>query len=189
MAMLLALRLNVHNQRARRRERVFRDRTNPLDLWNDAEMYRKYRFSRLMCIKIIDRLEDQLQHPTRRNHALPPSLQVFIALRFYGHGSVLDDSGAEPHGVSISSACRATTRVTKALCRIQAEHIKWPLTHEEVRQTQQDFMGLRGFPRIVGAIDCTHVRLYGVTLGDNEDVYVNRKGEAIIIIINIYLFP
>ena len=107
-----------------------------------------------MCIKIIDRLEDQLQHPTRRNHTLPPSLQVFIALRLYGHGSVLDDtdSGAEPHGVSISSACRATTRVTKALCRIQAEHIKWPLTHEEVRQTQQDFMGLREFPESLGPL-------------------------------------
>ena len=29
---------------------------------------------------------------------------------------------------------------------------------------------------IVGAIDCTHVRLYGAPMGDDEYVFVNRKG-------------
>ena len=119
--MFEAFRLERVNQRARRRERIFRDRTNPLDLWTDEEMHAKYRFSRLSCLQIIDLLHDQLQHPTRRNHAIPPSLQVFIALRFFGHGSVLDDSGVEPHGVSIASACRVVSRVTKALCKLKSD--------------------------------------------------------------------
>ncbi|KAJ8048988.1 Protein ALP1-like [Holothuria leucospilota] len=168
--------LERENQRARRRERVFRDRTNPLDLWTDQQMYAKYRFSRLACINIIDMLQDELEHRTRRNHALPPSLQVFIALRFFGHGSVTDDSGAEPHGVSIPTACRAVRRVTKALCRRQNQFIKFPTTPEEVQQKQRDFMAIQGFPRVVGAIDGTHIRLTNVALGPTEYVYVNRKG-------------
>ncbi|XP_072039339.1 putative nuclease HARBI1 [Amphiura filiformis] len=138
MAMFLANQLHmVINQRALRRERVFRDRSHPLDKWNDHDMYKKYRFTRLACINIIDLLSDELQHPTERNHALPPSLQVFIALRFYGKGSYLDESGAEPHGVSIPTAQRAVSRVTPLLCRLQNDYIKFPRTAEEVRQKQR----------------------------------------------------
>ena len=176
--------LEGENQRALRRERIFRDRTNPLDQWTDRQMYTKYRFSRLACINIIDLLQEQLQHATGRNHALPPSLQVFIALRFLGHGSLTDDSGAEPHGVSISTACRAVRRVARALCRIQWQFIKFPTTPEEVQHNQRGFMqvGQHGFPRVVGAIDCTHVRLYGVVLGPSEYVYVNRKGKQLMLL-------
>ncbi|XP_072047331.1 LOW QUALITY PROTEIN: putative nuclease HARBI1 [Amphiura filiformis] len=180
MAMFLANQLHmVINQRALRRERVFRDRSHPLDKWNDHDMYKKYRFTRLACINIIDLLSDELQHLTERNHALPPSLQVFIALRFYGKGSYLDESGAEPHGVSIPTAQRAVSSVTPLLCRLQDDYIKFPRTAEEVRQKQRDFMAVRprGFPRVVGAIDCTHARLHGVTLGPDEYVYINRKGK------------
>ena len=169
------------NQRARRRERIFRDRIHPLDQWDDDKMYEKYRFSRLSCINIIDMLSNQLEHPTKRNHALPASLQVFIGLRFFGHGSILDDSGAEPFGVSRSTACRVVRRVAKALCRIQSRIIKWPTTDDEIRERQRDFMAVAGFPRVVGAIDCTHIRLFDVILGNNEFAYVNRKGKVLIL--------
>ena len=180
MAMYMAAGLlERENRRGLRRERVFRDRTNPLDLWTDEEMHQKYRFSRLACIRIIDLLQDQLQHPTRRSHALPPCLQVFIGLRFFGHGSIFDDSGAEPHGVCIATACRAIRRVTKALCRVQSQFIKFPTNFADVQRKQRDFTAVRGFPRVVGAIDGTHVKLHGVILGDDEHVYVNRKGKVV----------
>ena len=179
MAMYMALGLfERRNRRAIRRERIFRDRTNPLDLWTDQQMHAKYRFSRLACLNIIDLLQDQLQHTTSRNHALPPSLQVFIALRFLGHGSLTDDAGAEPHGVSVPTACRAVRRVVRALCRLKSRFIKFPNTPEEVQHNQRSFMAVRGFPHVVGAIDGTHVRLHGVILGPDEYVYVNRKGKV-----------
>ena len=178
--------LERENRRAIRRERVFRDRSNPLDLWTDQQMYSKYRFSRLACLNIIDLLQDQLQHATRRNNALPPSLQVFITLRFLGHGSLTDDSGAEPHGVSVPTACRAVRRVVRALCRLQARFIKYPSTPNEVQRNQRTFMGVRGFPHVVGAIDCTHIRLHGVILGPDEYVYVNRKGKIMAYAFHIF---
>ena len=102
-------------ERARRRERVFRDRTQPLDLYDDVEMLKKYRFTRAGVMEIIDSLGGQLEHPTNRNHAVPPSLQIFVALRFYATGSVLDNSATQ-HGVSLSTASRIVKSVTDVLC-------------------------------------------------------------------------
>ena len=51
------------NHRALRRERLFRDRTNPLDIYDDVEMYKKYRFTRFGCMHLIDLLEARLSHP------------------------------------------------------------------------------------------------------------------------------
>lgn len=100
--------------RGLRRERVFRDRSHPLDMYCDAELQKRYRFSRQGCIFIIDLLEEELRHPTTRSQALPASLQVFLALAFFASGALLTTI-ATMHGVSIASSSRAIRQVTKAL--------------------------------------------------------------------------
>ena len=42
-------------------------------------------------------------------------------------------------------------------------------------QTATKFAGIAGFPRVIGAIDGTHVPIKAPT-GDREPVYCNRKG-------------
>ena len=42
---------------------------------------------------IIDLLDAELSHLTQQNHALPTSLQVFIALRCYASGSFQSVTG------------------------------------------------------------------------------------------------
>ena len=106
------------NERARRRERVFRDRTNPLEIYNDTEMFKKYRFDRAGVVNIIDTLPDQLEHPTNRNKALSPSQQVFVALQFFATGSVLDDSSTI-HVVSRATTSRTISRVSNDLCGLK----------------------------------------------------------------------
>ena len=44
MAVRLVYRFN--NGRALRRERVVRDRTNPLDIYSDSELIERFRFGR-----------------------------------------------------------------------------------------------------------------------------------------------
>ena len=114
----MAALLRLHALRGMRRERVFRDRTHPFDLYNDKEMYKKYRFDRDGVRQIIDILQDVLQQQTERNHALTPTQQVFVALRFYATGSVLDSS-ATIHGVSRPTTSRVIRRVSLALCEIK----------------------------------------------------------------------
>ena len=57
--------------RAMRRERIFRDRSNPLDAMSDEELISKYRPNRECIFNLVEELNDDLKSPTRRNYALP----------------------------------------------------------------------------------------------------------------------
>ena len=107
---------------ALRRERVFRDRLHPLDAYDDKQIRKLYRFTRGGCIEIINKLAPVLQHPTNRNMALPPSLQVFVALRYFASGSLLDDTSFV-HGIHSSTASRTVQRVSQALFDMRNEVI------------------------------------------------------------------
>ena len=69
-------------RRAVRRERVFRDRSNPLDSFNDAELVKRCRFSRVGIMHIMDIVALDIQHETIMNFALIPYRQVLIALQY-----------------------------------------------------------------------------------------------------------
>ena len=99
--------------RALRRERVFRDRSNPLAMYNDEELYKRYRFTRRGCMYLINLLQPLLEHPTQRSRAIPPALQVFVALAFFASGALLT-TVATMHGLSIASVSRVIRQVTKA---------------------------------------------------------------------------
>eukprot|EP00057_Strongylocentrotus_purpuratus_P015455 XP_011669929.1 PREDICTED: putative nuclease HARBI1 [Strongylocentrotus purpuratus] len=160
--------------RALRRERVFRDRTNPLDAYCDTELRKRYRFSRRGCIYLIHLLRIDLEHPTGRSRALPASLQIFLALAFFASGALLTTVGTM-HGISIASTSRAIRRVTKALFRRRNQFIKFPKSERDVLHIQEQFFAVAGFPKVVGVIDCTHVHLHGSKLKPIEHLYVNRK--------------
>ena len=74
-------------------------------------------------INIINLSHEDLQHPTRKNHALPPSLQVFVALRFSLHWMTAEQS---LKALVSATAGRTVQRVTKALCEHQNRFIKFP---------------------------------------------------------------
>ena len=62
-------RLFHAGRRVLRRERVFRDRTKPLDIYDDFELIDKYRFDRQSIMMICDMLQDDLENSTFRNRA------------------------------------------------------------------------------------------------------------------------
>ena len=161
-----------------RRERVFRDRNYPLDNFNNEEMFERYRFTRRGVMQLMDTFSADLNRPTRRSHAIDGRLQVCIALRFYATGTVLTGHG-DHHGVSRASACRVVRRVTSHIMR-KNDEIRFPSTPDEVARTQSDFKLVAGFPRIVSAVDCTHVLLKGAKLGEDAYAYINRKREKTI---------
>ena len=71
-------RLFHAGRRALRRERVFRDRTQPLDIYDDFELIGKYRFDRQSIMMICDMLQDDLESSTFRNRA-------YFFFMFYFH--------------------------------------------------------------------------------------------------------
>ena len=69
-------------RRQMRRNRIFRDRNHPFELFDDVELFQKFRFRRHDILEIADKVSDAIQK-TNRKGTLPPLLQVMTALRFY----------------------------------------------------------------------------------------------------------
>ena len=66
-------------QRSLRQQRVFRDRTQPLDFFNDSELISRYRFPRRVILDMIDGVDEQIRPYTNRSHAIPTQLQVLFS--------------------------------------------------------------------------------------------------------------
>ena len=124
MAELVAA--DVALRRSLRRQRVFVDRLNPLELLrSEADVRERYRFYRPTIYFILGLVIDFIQRPTYRSEALPPLTILCCALRYFATGSfytVLGDCIV----VSKASVCRSVKAVTYALCQKANEFIKWP---------------------------------------------------------------
>lgn len=79
-------------------------------------------------------------------------------LRVYSTGGHLD-SVADFMGMHESTTSRIVVRVSEALAGLYREEIKLPDTQDAIRKVQQDFFDIAAFPTVLGAMDCTHVRI------------------------------
>lgn len=84
--------------------------------------------------------------------------KLLVALRFYATGNFLITAG-ELIGISEPSTCRIIQQVTYALAAIRPECIKMPQNDEEIRKATYNFYKIAKMPRVIGAIDCTHIRI------------------------------
>lgn len=116
MAAVRLARLVLIAEVLMRRERVFRDRTNIFEVFDEDELQRRFRFGRAGIAYLADLLRDELQHPTRRNHALSVQQQVVLALKFFATGGFLITAG-DTINVHESTASRTVRRVALALVR------------------------------------------------------------------------
>eukprot|EP00745_Piridium_sociabile_P029426 TRINITY_DN480_c0_g1_i9.p1 TRINITY_DN480_c0_g1~~TRINITY_DN480_c0_g1_i9.p1 ORF type:complete len:112 (-),score=2.58 TRINITY_DN480_c0_g1_i9:998-1333(-) len=76
MAVIGYMRMN--RRRALRRERVFRDMTNPIDAFDDLELFTKFRFRRDDIISLTDSIEHAIKHPNRRGALTASSASVVL---------------------------------------------------------------------------------------------------------------
>ena len=163
--------LRRRNQRALRRERVFRDRTHPLESCNDRQVLKKFRFPRHVIFQLSDELKNDIEYPMPRKGSLSPVLQVCLTLRYYATGSFQSVLG-DLIGVDQSTACRTIHRVTAALRPRVDDWVKMPTQAEADRQKQK-FYAMRGFPNVIGCIDGTQIPIQGPHQRNHE--FVNRK--------------
>ena len=170
---MAAAYLHMIGARRRRVPRIIRDRRNPLDFMCDQELIGKYRLDRAAITDLCATLYDDLQHPTGRSSFLCVSLQVVIALRYYGTGSFQAVTG-DVHGVGKMSVSRCVHRVSAALARRVGDYIKFPTTDAEMRNVKENFFQVAGFPNVLGAIDGTLVPIKGPSA--DEHLYICRKG-------------
>ena len=104
------------------RERRFRQQEFSLDEFSDEELRSRYRFGSQSIEYLTEIIGDDLQRQTKRNHAITPTLQILVALRFLASGSFLQVIG-DTFGLPKSTVSRIVTDVTLALAHKQSEFI------------------------------------------------------------------
>jgi len=62
-------------------------------------------------------------------------------------------------GVSESSACRYVHQVCRAIARQKPNFISFPSNDIDEKRVINGFYSLGRFPRVVGAVDCTHIKI------------------------------
>lgn len=95
-------------------------------------------------------------------------------MRFYATGCT-QISSSDFSGVSEATAHRIIHRVTRAIASLYRQFIYFPRSAEETLETQAGFYSIARFPRVIGAVDCTHIKIRSPG-GEHAEYYRNRKG-------------
>ena len=167
-------RFDIHSlrlfycSRSLRRERSFRDRLNPLEKYDDVEIKNLFRFERTNIIEILNTVAPYIQHQTGRSLALSPLQQVCITLRFFATGSMQLTLAAWMN-VDKSTVSRTIWNVTKAILSTAEPFVM------EANTIKEGFYRKVGLPNIIGAIDCTHVKILAPPSTLHPEEYINRK--------------
>jgi len=74
-----------------------------------------------------------------------------------------------------STVSRIIKRVTVEIAKFRPNFIKMPISTNELRAIQLGFYRMKGFPKVIGAIDCTHIRIQSPNNNIGEK-FRNRKG-------------
>jgi hypothetical protein len=84
--------------------------------------------------------------------------QFLLCLRFYATGCT-QLSAADFSGVSESTANRVVHRVTAAIASMYRDYIFMPRNQAEISSTSRGFYTIARFPRVIGAVDGTHIKI------------------------------
>ncbi|XP_020298243.1 putative nuclease HARBI1 [Pseudomyrmex gracilis] len=141
-----------------RRPKIIRHRPNYFEEYDGHDFFVRFRLSKRTTENVLNEIEDIISHPTHRNDCLSASQQLLLTLNFYANGSFLRCTG-DFLGVSKSTASITVRRVSVALASLKPQYINMPSTDEEISEMRQSFYNIARFPRCIGALDCTHVKV------------------------------
>lgn len=161
------------DNQVRRRPRIFRERENLFEKYDDVDFRDRFRLSKPSVMHLLEIIGRDIERRTNRTHAVPALLQLLVTLRFYATGTfqkVLGDCA----NLSQPTVCRIIPHVTRAIAALGRRYIKMPDTLEERRRTMSQFYRISGFPCVIGAIDCTHIKIQSPG-GLHGELYRNRK--------------
>lgn len=89
---------------------------------------------------------------------MSPEEMFLLTLRFYATGCMQRTSG-DLCGVSNSSASRVIRRVSHNIALLREKFIHFPSKPEKRLEVQTNFYKIAKFPRVLAAIDCTHIKI------------------------------
>ncbi|XP_022902595.2 putative nuclease HARBI1 [Onthophagus taurus] len=156
-----------------RSERIIRRRLNHLNRHSDGEFVKRFRLSKETFYFLLHEIEEVIKPPSMTNNAVPPANRLLLTLRFYATGNMLL-AIADFAGVSVQLASTVVHDVSCAIANLRPRYCKMP-EGEEIITAQREFYDIARFPCVIGAIDCTHVRIQSPG-GEFAENFRNRKG-------------
>nr|CAH7733697.1 unnamed protein product [Callosobruchus chinensis] len=93
-----------------------------------------------------------------RNHSISQITQLLFTLRYYATGAFLMAIG-DTIGASKSSGSKIVKKVSLAIARLSPGFTKMPQNEEEILKEKHAFYERARHPKIIGSIDCTHVKI------------------------------
>lgn len=78
------------------------------------------------------------------------------------------------HNLSQPTVSRVVHRVLSHLAERRQNFIQFP-TDQEIPEIRRNFFQKQGFPGVIGAVDCTHIRILNPG-GVDSELFRNRKG-------------
>ena len=122
---------------------VLRERFGPLNSFTDEEFRSRFRMYKQAFLNLLAIVSIPTS-PNKRGNAIPPVIQLLVALRFYADGTFMRETG-DFFNISRSSASRIIRRITQVICRLRPEYITFP-TQEAVSETKRKFFEIGHFP-------------------------------------------
>ncbi|GFQ92124.1 nuclease HARBI1 [Trichonephila clavata] len=141
-----------------RRKRKFVVRGSFFEELDDYEFQRRFRLTKENVAELTLLIEHKLESKTSCNNALSPLEQVLIALRFYAV-ACMQLAIADLCDVSQPTVCRVVHRVSEAIASLLPDFIHLPVNREECKTVSRKFFNIAGFPKVIGALDGTFVRI------------------------------
>ncbi|XP_067083867.1 putative nuclease HARBI1 isoform X1 [Osmerus mordax] len=138
----------------------------------DDHLYERYRFSADGIRYLCRLLGPRIKHRTARSHALSVEQMVCVALRFFASGAFLYSVG-DAEQLNKATICRTIRSVCLAIKALADVFISFP-GHRRLCDIKEEFYRIAGFPNVIGAVDCTHIRIKAPS-GAHEADFVNRK--------------
>lgn len=155
-----------------RRERILRDRLNPVEEYDEENFFHRYRFHKNTVLDLLGQIQEPLQRKVYR-HTIAPVTQLLVTLRFYATGAFLKLIG-DSFGIHASNVSRIVKSVSECIARQRGTYITFPTGVQSIR-TNQEFLQIGNIPGVVGAIDCTHIPIQAPKR-ENAELFRNRKG-------------
>ncbi|XP_066585423.1 putative nuclease HARBI1 [Prorops nasuta] len=148
--------------------------TTTVHLYTDLEFKRHFRLECVTFKFLLELLEPYLQRQSKTSgrHPISPESQLLIALWMF----VTPNSYrciSDRFNISKSTAWTCVQKVVKALYAHRHTFIQWPST-QDARRIYTNIEANHGFPKCIGAIDGTHIRIAAPK--ENANAYINRKG-------------
>lgn len=111
---------------------------------------------------------------THRNHSVFNLEQVLFTIHFYSSGA-FQITVADCIRVHKSTTCKIIKKISAAIARLRPQYIKMPSTEEQRVEVKSGLYCIAGFPNVVGALDCTHIKIQ-FPGGMQAELLRNRKG-------------